>query len=241
MPYGFDLTKIKSSLTTASTSGGVIVDVRRNGVSIFSAQLGIDANQKTSATAATPPTLITTSLTDDDEMFIDVSAAGTGAKGLKVYFIGRQSEVTFVPTPAGPKRFWRLDQWVLAAGGGLNETTEYRLYENGVDVTNLCSYAYNPGLSAGNAGTWKDGSLSNPAYWSTTPAGLLDCTIIADFGGTPKGINAVRVGSYDNAGRYPLRFRLSWSTDGVAWTVVGTCADISVYPGNNTLGPFITF
>jgi hypothetical protein len=87
MPYALTLTKIKASLTTASTSGLVTVDVNKNGVSLFSTLLTIDVNEKTSATAATPAVLSTTVLVDDDEITIDIDVAGTGAKGLKVYLI----------------------------------------------------------------------------------------------------------------------------------------------------------
>jgi hypothetical protein len=46
--------------------------------------LTIDANEKTSTTAATPTTLATTSIADDAEFTIDITSAGTGAAGLKV-------------------------------------------------------------------------------------------------------------------------------------------------------------
>jgi hypothetical protein len=87
MPFALTLTKIKASLTTASTSGLVTIDVNKNGTSLFSTALTIDANEKTSATAAAPAVLATTALADDDEITIDIDGAGTGAKGLKVYLI----------------------------------------------------------------------------------------------------------------------------------------------------------
>lgn len=90
MPYRFTLTAVRASLTTASTSGTPSIDVNRNGSSIFSTTLTIDASERTSVTAATPAVLATTILNDDDEITIDVDAAGTGAKGLKVTLIGSQ-------------------------------------------------------------------------------------------------------------------------------------------------------
>lgn len=87
MPYALTLTKIKASLTAASTSGIVTVDVNKNGVSLFSTVLTFDVNEKTTATAATPAVLATTALADDDEITVDIDVAGTGAKGLKVYLI----------------------------------------------------------------------------------------------------------------------------------------------------------
>ena len=91
MPYAFTLTAVRASLTTASTSGNPAVDVNENGTSIFSTTLTIDANEKTSTTAATAAVLSDTALADDAEITVDIDTAGTGAKGLKIYLIGRQA------------------------------------------------------------------------------------------------------------------------------------------------------
>lgn len=86
-PTDFDVTKIKASLTTASTSGAVEVDVNLNGVSMFSTPITIDANETTSETAAVPAVLSTTALADDDVITVDIDSAGTGAVGLKLSFV----------------------------------------------------------------------------------------------------------------------------------------------------------
>lgn len=86
-PTDFDVTKIKASLTTASTSGAVQVDVNLNGVSMFSTPITIDANETTSETAAVPAVLSTTALADDDVITVDIDSAGTGAVGLKLSFV----------------------------------------------------------------------------------------------------------------------------------------------------------
>lgn len=92
MPYAFTLTEIpRASLSTASSSGNPAIDINESGVSIFSTTLTIDANEKTSTTAATPAVLSDTSLADDAEITIDIDTAGTGAKGLKVTLIGRRT------------------------------------------------------------------------------------------------------------------------------------------------------
>lgn len=91
MPYAFTLTGIRASLTTASTSGLPQVAVKENGVSILSTNITIDANEKTSTTAATLPVISDASLADDAEITIDIVAAGTGAKGLKVTFLGNRT------------------------------------------------------------------------------------------------------------------------------------------------------
>lgn len=91
-PFGMTLYQIpRASLSTASTSGNPAVDINKNGVSIFSTTLTIDANEKTSVTAATPAVLSTTSISDDDEITMDIDAAGTGAKGLKVTLYYRRT------------------------------------------------------------------------------------------------------------------------------------------------------
>lgn len=92
MPYAFVLFGVRASLSAPSTSGNVQVDVNENGVSIFGAnKLTIDQGEKTSATAATPADLTDTTLADDAEITVDIDAAGTDAKGLKVTLIGRRA------------------------------------------------------------------------------------------------------------------------------------------------------
>lgn len=86
MPYACKFTKIpRINVNTASSSGLVTVDIKKNGTTIFSTLLTIDANEKTSVTALTPCVLTTnpTTFADDDEITFDITVAGTGAKGLK--------------------------------------------------------------------------------------------------------------------------------------------------------------
>lgn len=88
MPFAMTLSSIRGSLGAASSSGVVTVDVNVNGSSILSTKLTIDASEKTSLTAATPAVISSASIADDDEVTIDIDAAGTDAKGLKVTLIG---------------------------------------------------------------------------------------------------------------------------------------------------------
>ena len=87
-PFAMTITSIpRASLSTASSSGNPTVDINVNGTSILGAnKLSIDANEKTSVTAATATTLASTptSIADDAEITFDIDTAGTGAKGLKV-------------------------------------------------------------------------------------------------------------------------------------------------------------
>lgn len=91
-PFGMTLTQIpRASVNTASSSGIPTVDINVNGTSILNNKLTIDANEKTSTTAATAATFTSSpmTITDDAEITFDIDVAGTGAKGLKVtlYFV----------------------------------------------------------------------------------------------------------------------------------------------------------
>jgi hypothetical protein len=91
MPFAFTVTAVRSSLTTASSSGLPTVDINEAGTSILSTKLTIDANELTSTTAATAAVISDSALADDAQMTIDVDVAGTGAAGLKVYLIGTRA------------------------------------------------------------------------------------------------------------------------------------------------------
>lgn len=91
MPYAMTLTSVKASVTTAPTDATLNVDINKTGVgSILSTVITIDATEKTSASAATPPVISTSSLSDDDEITIDIDQVGStiAGAGLKVYLIG---------------------------------------------------------------------------------------------------------------------------------------------------------
>jgi hypothetical protein len=90
MTYGFVLSGVRASLTTAQTSGNLFtVDIRQNGISILSTKLSIDNTQKSSVTSSIQAVINTAILTDDSEISINVDQIGNGtATGLKVYLIG---------------------------------------------------------------------------------------------------------------------------------------------------------
>ena len=91
MPFAMTLTAVRASLATASTSGIPTVDINEAGATILSTKLTIDANEKTSTTAATAAVISDSALADDAEITFDIDVAGTGAKGLKVWLIGTRS------------------------------------------------------------------------------------------------------------------------------------------------------
>jgi hypothetical protein len=91
MPFAMTVTAVRASLSTASTSGTPTFDINEGGSSILGTKLSIDANEKTSTTAASAATITDSALADDAEITIDIDTAGTGAKGAKVYIIGTRA------------------------------------------------------------------------------------------------------------------------------------------------------
>jgi hypothetical protein len=88
MPCAVTLTSVRASLNTVSSSGIPTFDINEAGTTILSTKLTIDANEKTSTTAATAAVISDAALADDAEMTIDIDVAGTGAKGAKIWLIG---------------------------------------------------------------------------------------------------------------------------------------------------------
>lgn len=90
LPCAFTLTAVRASLTTAQASGNIFtVDINLGGVSVLGTKLTIDNTEKTSVTATTPATIVTSAMTDDGEITVDVDQIGNGtATGLKITLIG---------------------------------------------------------------------------------------------------------------------------------------------------------
>jgi hypothetical protein len=91
MPGAFTLTDIRINVNTAPTGSTIIVNVKKNGTTIFGAnKLSIDASEKTSVTAATAANISTTAFASDDEITIDIDQVGSTikGKGLKLWMIG---------------------------------------------------------------------------------------------------------------------------------------------------------
>ena len=86
MPYAATLLAVRASVN-AVASGVTIVDINENGTSVLGDKLSIDANEKTSTTAASGATISGSTLADDAEISIDIDQVGTApvANGLKVY------------------------------------------------------------------------------------------------------------------------------------------------------------
>lgn len=87
-PGAITLTGARASAATPSSSGVLTIDVKETNTSIFSTKLTIDANEKTSVTAATPAVISDTSIADDAEVKFIIDTSGTGAAGVKVKLYG---------------------------------------------------------------------------------------------------------------------------------------------------------
>lgn len=89
-PHAMTLTGVRASVTTAPVGSTIIVDINKNGTTMLSTKLTIDASEKTSTTAATAAVISVSSIADDDEITIDIDQVGssTAGAGLKVTLIG---------------------------------------------------------------------------------------------------------------------------------------------------------
>jgi hypothetical protein len=91
-PFSMTLTKIpRASLSNAGTGTATVVDINKSGSTILSTKLTIDATQKTSTTSSTQAVLSSNSISDDEEITLDIDAAGTAARGLKVTIFYKRS------------------------------------------------------------------------------------------------------------------------------------------------------
>lgn len=94
MPHAMTVTDVRATLTTAGTGAALVtVDINESGTSILSTKITIDATEKTSKTATTPPIISDSELANDSEITIDIDTVDTDnvAAGLKVWIIGTRS------------------------------------------------------------------------------------------------------------------------------------------------------
>jgi hypothetical protein len=89
-PFAFTLTGVKAEVNTVSSSGKPTFDIKETGTTIFSTLLSIDASAFTSATAGVPAVISDTAIANNAEITIDITVAGTGAKGPKVTIYGHK-------------------------------------------------------------------------------------------------------------------------------------------------------
>ena len=83
------LTEVRAVLDVASTGGLTTIDIHKNGSTILSTKLTLDATEETSTTAATPAVISDTGLLDGDKVTFDIdSVPGTPGTGLTIQLIG---------------------------------------------------------------------------------------------------------------------------------------------------------
>ena len=85
-PYNFTLQSYFIGVNTAPTFNSLLVDIKKNGVSITSTKAGIDANETTSLTGISP-VLTTTTFLQGDLITPTIFQVGSGetGKSLKLY------------------------------------------------------------------------------------------------------------------------------------------------------------
>jgi len=94
MPFGFEVTAVLITLTTAGTGAALVtVDINDDGATILSTKLTIDASEKTSSTAATPAVISSSTIAANSVITCDLDTIDTDnvATGLKVYITGYQT------------------------------------------------------------------------------------------------------------------------------------------------------
>jgi len=86
-PYKFIINDVRLNVNTAPTGNTILVDINNSGSTIFTTRPSIDANEKTSTTAATPYVIGSPYVLDDQELTIDIDQIGStvAGKGLKVH------------------------------------------------------------------------------------------------------------------------------------------------------------
>ena len=92
MPFAFELTGVRAFCNTAPTGATLTFDIEEAGSSILSTLITIDATEKTSTTASTPPVISDSTLADDAIISFNCDQIGSGdaGAGIKLVLIGYQ-------------------------------------------------------------------------------------------------------------------------------------------------------
>ncbi len=90
-PYDFNVDEIIVSVTDSSSIGDITFDMYNNGVSILDAGAVILEGETDCLTNPTSPVVTSPSLLKGDKVTLLITATGTGAKGPKFQYLGRQS------------------------------------------------------------------------------------------------------------------------------------------------------
>ena len=87
------LTDVKVEVVTAPTGSVATFDLNEAGTSVLSTKVTIDATEKTSGTAATPPVVSDSALAEDALMTVDIDGIGAtiAGAGAKIWLIGTRA------------------------------------------------------------------------------------------------------------------------------------------------------
>lgn len=92
IPYDFKITEIRASATKAPVGANLTIRLYQNGSNLTdpARPLTIDDGDRTSTTSANNYVLLTTDLTDDDEIKVEITQVGSSSAGeeIKFYMIG---------------------------------------------------------------------------------------------------------------------------------------------------------
>jgi len=90
MPFAFELTAVRAFCNTASTGANLQFQIEEAGSNILSTPIEIDATEKTSTTAATPPVISDSTLANDAIISFNCDQIGSGdaGAGIKLVLIG---------------------------------------------------------------------------------------------------------------------------------------------------------
>jgi len=92
MPFAFELTGVRAFCNTAPTGATLTFDIEEAGSTILSTLITIDATEKTSTTAVTPPVINDSTLADDAIISFNCDQIGStvAGAGIKLVLIGYQ-------------------------------------------------------------------------------------------------------------------------------------------------------
>lgn len=82
--WGLTLTAVRASVVTAPTGSTILIDVNKNGTTVLSTKLMIDATELTSVTATTPYVISVSAFADDDVISVDFDQVGSTIAGAGV-------------------------------------------------------------------------------------------------------------------------------------------------------------
>lgn len=87
-PFDGTITEVYAYSDTAGTTNTTTVDINKSGTTILSTKITIDSTEKTSRTAATPPVISVSSITEGNIITVDIDAVQTSpARGLTVVLV----------------------------------------------------------------------------------------------------------------------------------------------------------